>query len=93
MNTITCQITKTVFQFVHTTKATPLQIAMVSAGLANNGVVMNPRMVDAVIGNDLSTIRSFDNTEFGQAVDATVADQVTAAMVASVATGAAQVQE
>ncbi|MBO0980328.1 penicillin-binding protein 2 [Microbacterium sp. SD291] len=70
--------------------ATPLQIAMVAAGLANDGVVMNPRMVDAVIGNDLSVIRSFENTEFGRAVDATVADQVTAAMVAGVATGAAQ---
>ncbi len=70
--------------------ATPLQIAMVAAGLANDGVVMNPHMVDTVIGNDLSVIRSYDDTEFGRAVDASVADQVTAAMVASVATGAAQ---
>lgn len=70
--------------------ATPLQIAMLSAGLANDGVVMNPRMVDAVIGNDLSVVCSFDNTEFGRAVDRTVADQVTASMVASVANGAAQ---
>lgn len=70
--------------------ATPLQIAMVAAGLANDGVVMNPHMVDAVIGNDLSVIRSYDDSEFGRAVDASVADQVTAAMVASVATGAAQ---
>ena len=71
-------------------RATPLQIAMIAAGLANNGVVMNPHMVDAVIGNDLSVIRSYDNTEFGRAVDADVADEVTAAMVASVASGAAQ---
>jgi len=70
--------------------ATPLQIAMVAAGLANDGVVMNPHMVDAVIGNDLSVVRSFDDTEFGRAVDASVADEVTAAMVASVSTGAAQ---
>ncbi|GAT74696.1 cell division protein FtsI/penicillin-binding protein 2 [Microbacterium sp. HM58-2] len=70
--------------------ATPLQIAMVAAGLANDGVVMNPRLVDTVIGNDLSVIRAPEDTEFGRAVDATVADQVTAAMVASVADGAAQ---
>ncbi|ALX66031.1 peptidoglycan D,D-transpeptidase FtsI family protein [Microbacterium sp. XT11] len=70
--------------------ATPLQIAMIAAGLANDGVVMNPRMVDAVIGNDLSVIRSYDDTEFGRAVEASVADEVTAAMVASVSTGAAQ---
>ncbi|MFJ4223514.1 peptidoglycan D,D-transpeptidase FtsI family protein [Microbacterium sp. NPDC089695] len=70
--------------------ATPLQIAMLSAGIANDGVVMNPRMVDAIIGNDLSVIRSYDDTEFGRALDETVADQVTASMVASVSTGAAQ---
>ncbi|MFT4260071.1 penicillin-binding transpeptidase domain-containing protein [Microbacterium sp.] len=73
-----------------TVTATPLQIAMVAAGLANDGVVMNPRMVDAVIGNDLSVVRSYENTEFATATDEDVADEVTAAMVASVATGAAQ---
>jgi peptidoglycan glycosyltransferase len=70
-------------------RATPLQMAMVSAGLANDGVVMNPRMVDAVIGDDLSTQRAFENTEFGRAVDESVAQDVTNAMVASVASGAA----
>ncbi|MBT2484091.1 MULTISPECIES: penicillin-binding transpeptidase domain-containing protein [unclassified Microbacterium] len=70
--------------------ATPLQIAMVSAGIANDGIVMNPQMVDAVIGNDLSVIRAFENSEFGRAMDAEVADEVTAAMVASVSNGAAQ---
>jgi peptidoglycan glycosyltransferase len=63
---------------------------MVAAGIANDGVVMNPHMVDAVIGNDLSVVRSFDDTEFGRALDADVADEVTDAMVASVSTGAAQ---
>ncbi|WP_217177005.1 penicillin-binding protein 2 [Streptomyces sp. AC495_CC817] len=70
--------------------ATPLQVAMIAAGLANDGVVMNPRMVDAVIGDDLSVIRSYDDSEFGRAVDPEVADEVTAAMVASVSTGAAR---
>ncbi|KQZ23786.1 peptidoglycan D,D-transpeptidase FtsI family protein [Microbacterium sp. Root553] len=70
--------------------ATPLQIAMLSAGIANDGVIMNPRLVDTVIGNDLSVVRAFDDTEFGRALDATVADQVTASMVASVSNGAAQ---
>ncbi|MFS0894776.1 peptidoglycan D,D-transpeptidase FtsI family protein [Microbacterium sp. 179-I 3D3 NHS] len=70
--------------------ATPLQIAMVAAGIANDGVVMNPQMVDAVIGNDLSVIRSFENSEFGRAMEADQADEITAAMVASVSNGAAQ---
>lgn len=69
--------------------ATPLQMAMVSAGLGNDGVVMNPRLVDAVIGSDLSVIREYENSEYEQATDADVADAVTAAMVASVADGAA----
>lgn len=70
--------------------ATPLQIAMVSAGIANDGVVMNPQMVDAVIGNDLSVIRSFEQSEFGRAMEADTADEITASMVASVSNGAAQ---
>lgn len=69
--------------------ATPLQMAMVSAGLANDGVVMNPRMVDAVIASDLSVQTAYEDTEYGRATSAEVADQVTDAMVASVASGAA----
>lgn len=70
--------------------ATPLQVAMISAGIANDGMVMNPHMVDQVIGNDLSVVRSYDDTEFGRALEPDVADEVTDAMVASVSTGAAQ---
>ncbi|WP_298038304.1 peptidoglycan D,D-transpeptidase FtsI family protein [uncultured Microbacterium sp.] len=69
--------------------ATALQVALISAGLANDGVVMNPRLVDAVIGNDLSVIRQYDSSEFGRATEADVADAVTEGMVASVANGAA----
>lgn len=70
--------------------ATALQVAMISAGLANDGMVMKPRLVDAVIGNDLSTVREYADEEFGRATEADVADEVTASMVASVANGAAQ---
>lgn len=70
--------------------ATPLQMAMVAAGIANDGSVMNPRMVDAVIGNDLSVIRAFEDSEFGRALEPDVADEITSAMVASVSNGAAQ---
>lgn len=70
--------------------STALQVAMISAGLANDGLVMKPRLVDAVIGNDLSTVREYADEEFGRATEADVADEVTASMVASVANGAAQ---
>ena len=49
--------------------ATPLQMAMVSAGIANEGIVMNPRMVDRVIGADLSVQQTFEDTEFGRALE------------------------
>jgi peptidoglycan glycosyltransferase len=70
--------------------ATALQVALISAGLANDGMVMKPRLVDAVIGNDLSTVREYADEELGRAVEAEDADAVTDAMVASVADGAAQ---
>lgn len=69
--------------------ATPLQMAMVSAGIANEGVVMNPRMVDQVIGPDLSVQQTFDDTEYGRALDAELARQMASMMVANVNDGAA----
>ncbi len=70
--------------------ATPLQMAMVAAGIANDGTVMNPYMVDAVIGDDLSVIQQFESSAYGEATDKDTADAVTEAMVASVDSGAAQ---
>ncbi len=69
--------------------ATPLQMAMVSAGIANEGVVMNPRMVDQVIGADLSVEQTFDDTEFGRSLEADIAAELVAMMVANVNDGAA----
>ena len=69
--------------------ATPLQMAMVSAGIANEGVVMNPRMVDQVIGSDLSVQQTLENTEFGRALEADIAAQLVTMMVANVNDGAA----
>ena len=48
-------------------------MAMVSAGIANEGIVMNPRMVDRVIGPDLAVQQTFDDTEFGRALEADIA--------------------
>ena len=69
--------------------ATPLQIAMVSAGIANGGIVMNPRMVDQVIGPDLSVQETYDDTEFGRALEGDIAEEMVAMMVANVSDGAA----
>jgi peptidoglycan glycosyltransferase len=69
--------------------ATPLQMAMVSAGIANDGVVMNPRMVDRVIGPDLSVQQTFEDSEFGRALEPELADEMVAMMVANVRDGIA----
>lgn len=71
-------------------RATPLQMAMVSAGIANKGVVMNPRLVDSILGDDLSVIKAFDNSEFGRAMENSEAAALTRVMVQGVENGAAQ---
>ncbi|MGA7149348.1 MAG: penicillin-binding transpeptidase domain-containing protein [Microbacterium sp.] len=69
--------------------ATPLQMAMVSAGIANGGLVMSPRMVERVIGPDLSVQQIVENIEFGRALDDAIAAEMVAMMVANVSDGAA----
>ncbi|MFT4210407.1 MAG: penicillin-binding transpeptidase domain-containing protein [Microbacterium sp.] len=69
--------------------ATPLQMAMVSAGIANGGVVMNPQMVDEVIGPDLSVQQTFDPSEYGTALDSTLDAELVEMMIANVSDGAA----
>ena len=69
--------------------ATPLQIAMVSAGIANGGVVMNPRLVDSVVAPDLTVQQTFEDSEFGRALSTADAATMTSLMVANVSDGAA----
>lgn len=69
--------------------ATPLQMAMVSAGIANGGIVMNPRMVDQVIGPDLSVQQTVESTEFGQSLTPELNQEMVTMMVANVENGAA----
>ncbi len=69
--------------------ATPLQMAMVSAGIANGGMVMNPRMIDRVIESDLSVTDERSDSEFGRALDANLDAQMVSMMTANVQDGAA----
>lgn len=70
-------------------RATPLQMAMVTAGIANQGIVMNPRMVDEVVGPDLKVQKTFDDTQFGRALDEDLAKEMADMMVANVSEGIA----
>ncbi|WP_030020616.1 peptidoglycan D,D-transpeptidase FtsI family protein [Streptomyces monomycini] len=56
--------------------STPLQMAMVVAGLANNGKVMQPYLVEETRGPDLSTIEKFEPKELNQAVSEDTAKKV-----------------
>ena len=53
--------------------ASPLQMAMVSAGIANDGVVMTPRLVERVITPDLRTEREYEPTEFSKPISESTA--------------------
>jgi penicillin-binding protein A len=69
--------------------ASPLQMAMVAAGIANDGIVMKPYLVDEVRAPDLSVL---DKTEpeplpTGRAISSTVARELTDMLVGVVQNG------
>lgn len=70
-------------------RATPLQMAMVSAAIANEGIVMNPDLVDSITAPDFRTIEEFSASEFGRAISAQTAQTMTEMMVDGVENGAA----
>ncbi len=69
--------------------ATPLQMAMVVAGIANEGTVMKPYVVDQVRSPDLEPLESAEPEELRQAVSSGVATQLTEMMVTVVDQGTA----
>ncbi|WP_350279890.1 penicillin-binding transpeptidase domain-containing protein [Kribbella sp. HUAS MG21] len=68
-------------------QATPLQMAMVAAGIANKGEVMKPYLVQNVKTPDLKTVSETKPESLHQAVTPEVASQLTAMMVDVVANG------
>jgi peptidoglycan glycosyltransferase len=70
-------------------RATPMQMAMVSAAIANGGIVMNPDLVDAIIAPDFTPIDEFQPSEYGRAISEETASTMTRMMVNGVETGAA----
>jgi peptidoglycan glycosyltransferase len=70
-------------------QVTPLQMAMVAAGVANGGDVMKPYLVREVQAPDLSVLDRARPGVYRHAVDRAVADQLTAMMQLVVASGTA----
>ncbi|MFT4028546.1 MAG: penicillin-binding transpeptidase domain-containing protein [Protaetiibacter sp.] len=70
-------------------RVTPLQIAMVSAAIANGGELMSPTLVQSVTAPDLSVLQDFSPTVYGQPISSDVAATITQLMVANVTSGVA----
>lgn len=61
-------------------EATPLQMAMVAAGVANSGEVMRPYVVDTVRDSDLSVVTQTSPESYSQAISASTAEELTEMM-------------
>ncbi len=70
-------------------QATPLQMAMVAAGIANEGVVMKPYLVDSVQSADRDPGDKTEPEEFRRAIEPKTADILTQMLVATVDEGTA----
>lgn len=71
----------------YSVQATPMQMAMVAAGIANGGVVMQPNLVSTVRGRDLQVLDAPRPTEVGRAVSRQTASTLTSMMEGVVESG------
>lgn len=68
-------------------RVTPMQMAMVAAGVANGGVVMTPQLVRDVLSAEAEVIRRSQPQRFSEAVSGQVAADLTRMMEAVVEDG------
>ncbi|MFC8079514.1 penicillin-binding transpeptidase domain-containing protein [Streptomyces sp. NPDC057307] len=67
--------------------ATPLQMAMVSAALANDGILESPHMVSKVVDAGGDTLTSYEDESSRRVVSSSTAEQLRSAMVTVVNEG------
>ena len=65
-------------------RATPLQMAMVSAAIANGGIVMYPNVVNQVLEPSLRPLSQFEAREYSQAISPETAATISQMMVDNV---------
>ena len=68
-------------------QVTPLQMAMIASGIADNGIVMRPYVVDKVLASSGSTVFTTHPDKLSRAVSPQTAAAVTSMMVAVVQGG------
>ncbi|MBX9472100.1 peptidoglycan D,D-transpeptidase FtsI family protein [Microcella sp.] len=71
------------------TRVTPLQMALVSAAIANGGNLMQPTLLDRIIAPDLSIVQQPDPVLVSQPITRTTAETMTRMMVDGVSNGVA----
>ncbi len=69
--------------------ASPLQMAMVAAGIANGGEVKRPYLVDEVRAPNASLLDKTEESTYSKAISSATADELTDMMVATVEDGTA----
>lgn len=74
----------------HEVRVTPLQVAMISAAIANDGVVMSPYLVQTVRNSDLEVIEETDARQLSRAVSASTAEALQQMMRTVVESGSGQ---
>ena len=70
-------------------RTTPLQIAMVTAAVANGGTLMQPTLVERILAPDLTELVAFEPGVYSEPISAETAKVMVPMMVANVANGAA----
>lgn len=70
-------------------RVTPLQIAMISATIANNGKLMKPQLIDSVISPDLKVLEDPEPELLSEPMSESTAAQIRSAMIAAVKNGVA----
>jgi peptidoglycan glycosyltransferase len=70
-------------------RATPLQVALVSAAIANGGMLMSPTLVQSVLDPTLKPLLDFEAKQYSQAVSPETAAALTDMMVDGVDNGLA----
>ena len=68
-------------------RVTPLQVAMVTAAVANKGVVMRPYLVERVVGADLEILDPAQPQQLSRAISPEVAASLTTMLVSVVDSG------
>lgn len=68
-------------------RVTPLQIALITAAIANGGKEMNPQLIENVQSSNLALLSQTNPSEFGSPIKKSTADALKQMMIAAVKSG------